>query len=64
MATGVVNVSQGTDLKIVKLAAVGVEFPSSEIATEEKAPFQLQEVVKQIDQDIAAKEQRIREMTG
>jgi hypothetical protein len=39
MATGTVSVSQGIDLKIVKLAAVGVEFQSSEIATEEKAPF-------------------------
>ena len=55
MATGVINVSQGTDLKIVKLAAVGAEVQTSEIATEEKAPFQLQEVVKQIDQDIAAR---------
>jgi hypothetical protein len=39
MATGVINVSQGSDLKIVKLAAVGAQFQSSEIATEEKAPF-------------------------
>ena len=55
MATGIVNISQGMDLKIVKLAAIGVKFETSEIATEEKAPFQLQEVMKQINEDIEAR---------
>ena len=55
LATGVITASQKQNVKIVKLAQVGVSLNSGEISTEEKAPFQLRETVNQINKDIEQK---------
>ena len=55
LATGVITTSSKQNVKIVKLAQVGVSLNSDEISTEEKAPFQLRETVSQMNKDIEQK---------
>ena len=64
LATGAITVTGKSNIKIVKLAPVGVNLYSKQISAEEKAPFQIQELLSQIDKDIETKTQLVGNMNA
>lgn len=62
LATGAITMSGKADLKIAKLAPMGTTLHSQEISTEEAAPFQIRELIADIDKQIASRTQRVQEM--
>ena len=62
LAQGIINTSGILETRIVKLAPVGATLQSSEISTEEKAPFQLGEMISQLDRDIHQRALKVQEM--
>lgn len=62
LARGTISTTGILETKIVKLAPVGTTLHSSEISTQEKAPFQLRDMISQLDRDIDQRTLKIEEM--
>lgn len=64
LANGVVTIAGKSNLKIVKIAPVGVHLLSNHISAEEAAPFQIREVLALIEKEISSRTQAVRDMNA
>ena len=56
MAEGYVNLSNNVNTKLIKLAAIGEKFQSEELESQDIAPYQLKQVIKQLSENIVQKQ--------